>query len=251
MSSSSPPNEQINAPSRRIVAIPDARSCARGTTWGSLRLSPSSVRFRKTGQAAIMDGCFMERASVRARAATGTAVSASATQPYIKITCREEVQQRVRRRIVEDFRFRILQPDQGCAVSSQGQPQRQVDTGNEAFMAATPEGMAAPESRILMLSAPHTDATQTRLERRTYITTLFIKSIFPRWPEAATRAAAKQTVAPVSLMNSQELSSSHARAWAIASSYESERPSDSAAANAMAPNASRARSINTSSPGSG
>ena len=53
------------------------------------------------------------------------------------------------------------------------------------------------------------------------------------------------------LMNSQEPSSSHARAWAIASSYESERPSDSAAANAMAPNASRARSINTSSPGSG
>src|SRR6266513_2082913 len=42
------------------------------------------------------------------------------------------------------------------------------------------------------------------------------------------------------LMNSQEPSSSHARAWAIASSYESERPSDSAAANAMAPNASRA-----------
>src|SRR5437588_11256968 len=53
------------------------------------------------------------------------------------------------------------------------------------------------------------------------------------------------------LMNSQEPSSSHARAWTIASSYERERPSDSAAANAMAPNASRARSINTSSLGSG
>ena len=47
---------------------------------------------------------------------------------------------------------------------------------------------------------------------------------------------------PVST-NSQEPSSNHARAWAIASSYESERPADSAAVKAASPSAPRARAI--------
>jgi hypothetical protein len=53
---------------------------------------------------------------------------------------------------------------------------------------------------------------------------------------------------------SQEPSSNHVHAWAIASSYESERPADSAAVKAASPSAPRARAIrgakNASSAGS-
>ena len=80
---------------------------------------------------------------------------------------------------MEDLRFGMRQIGQGTLCHRKDQPLRLGDTRNEAFMAALLEGMAPPENRILMQSAPHTDATQTQPKRRSYITKLSIKLIFP------------------------------------------------------------------------